>query len=785
MKYALLFCFLSFFLLSSHLKADSYESMRIARIEITPQNVPADSSFNAQAVRARMNTKVGSLFSQNDLDCDLKMLTDEYEQVEPDIEVINNEIHITLSIWLKATIRKIEFCGNQLVSSKKLKKTLEIEAGATFDREKFIEQFNKLKIVYFKKGFFEAHLDYHIQPIEGCNQVDITISILEGRSGRIRKICFQGLDPCDEEALLECMITQNYHFLFSWFNGKGIYHPDMIEHDRIQIVNYLQNKGFADAVVDLCIEEISCDCIQLVISVDKGICYQIGQICFSGNTLFSDEQIWNAFTFKERWVYSPERIRSTAKAINDLYGSCGYIDAGIDIQLSLRENCPIYDVQVIIDEGKQYYVGLIKVFGNQCTKVGTVLHESLLCPGDVFNSKRLEGTEKRLVHTGLFDTVNVYAVQSQLEEEAENCMFRDIFIEVQEGDTGNVGLFFGFSSIDQLFGGVEVTERNFNIAGVTQLFQKGPRVLRGGGEYAHAKVNIGDRVTSYIFQWTKPYFLDTPWIVGFDLEKADNRALSRAYELKTYGGNIHATYICNEYLKHALTYRLLHTNVSVSGQQTAALDQAAQKTGCISAAGTSFNYDSTDHPRRPTNGFRSRLLYELAGLGGNYQFMKFAYLNTYYYPVSKKSVLKFRADIQFIKTYGTTTANDLPLSERLYLGGETTVRGYRNYIIGPKFANNEPAGGLSSLLLSEEYQYNLLKNPCLDAFAFVDAGAVSKREFYISSLAATVGFGIRIEIMRNMPIMLGLGWPIHPVEYVNGNRVDNTQRFFFAMGGNF
>ena len=125
------------------------------------------------------------------------------------------------------------------------------------------------------------------------------------------------------------------------------------------------------------------------------------------------------------------------------------------------------------------------------------------------------------------------------------------------------------------------------------------------------------------------------------------------------------------------------------------------------------------------------------------------------------------------------------MSERLFLGGETTVRGYRNFIIGPKFGNNEPRGGVSSLLLSEEYQHNLWGAPCLDGFVFVDAGFVSLSEFTLGRPAATAGFGIRIEVMPNMPMMMGLGWPFHPGEEVNGCEVDNTQRFFFAIGGSF
>lgn len=759
--------------------------MRVAKIDVIAENIAPDVAFNPNNVRARMHTKVGSFFSQTEFDNDLKMLADEYDQIEPCIEVINNEIYITLQIWFKPTIRNILFCGNERLSTKKLNKTLEIDCGSLFERETFIKAFNKLRLMYVKKGYFEAELDYEVIPLE-CNQVDIQINIHEGRAGKIKEICFLGLSPCEEDALLETMLTKKYNLFLSWWTGRGVYHPEMIEHDRMQIINYFQNNGYADAIVGISIEEAPCDDrIILVISVEKGICYQIGNLTLCGNALFDNQRIWDQFAFGIGSVYSPDDIRCTIQAINDLYGGCGYIDTNVDFQLALREDCPVYDIAVSIEEGEQYYVGIVKVFGNCYTQSRVILHECLLCPGEVFDNRKLEGTEARLANTGYFGVVNVYAVRSQIIDPNCERNYRDVYIEIEETDTGNLGLFFGFSSLDKMFGGVEISERNFNIAGLPKVIQNGPSSLRGGGEFAHAKINVGDRQTTYTTQWTKPYFLDTPWILGVDLEKSNNRALSRAYEIKTYGGNVHATYILNPYLKYDIYYRARHTNISISDDNNALLQQEGNASGFISAIGNMLIYDSTDHPRRASCGFRSRLLYELAGIGGNYQFMKFAYLNAYYYPLFEDGTLKFRGELQFIKTYGHTSPTDLPLSERLFLGGETTVRGYRNFILGPKFGNNEPRGGVSSLLLSEEYQHTLLAAPCLDAFVFVDAGYVSLSEFTIGQFAASVGFGIRIEIMRNMPIMMGLGWPIHPGERFNGTKLDNTQKFFFAMGGSF
>jgi len=775
-------------LLTTTAFAQNYESLRINRIDILPQNLERDVSFDARQVRARMHTKVGNLFSQQEFDSDLKLLAEEYDRVDPVIHMSEGQIVITLKIWFKPSIRHIIFCGNDHVKTSKLQKKLEIEEGDIFEREAFVESFNKLKTLYVKKGYFESELDYDLIPVEGCNQVDVRITVCEGTAGKIKRIRFCGLNRCDENALLELMVTKRHYFFLSWVPGaRGCYHPDLIEHDRLQILDYFQNKGYADATVDLTVEECEGG-ITLLITVDKGQIYYVGHMVMEGNCVFTNVQIWDRFTFGRGSPYSPSAVRETVQRITDLYGAHGYIDASVEMRVKLRPDCPVYDINLVLTEGDRYHVGLVKVFGNCSTKTSVLLHETMLTPGDVFDARKLKATETRLTNTGYFKTVNVYALQSQLRDyEDSNQLYRDLFVEVEEADTGSIGLSLAFSSLEQLAGGFEINERNFNIMGLSHLMQNGPRALRGGGEYAHAKVTVGNKETSYILQWTKPHFLDSDWIVGFDVEKTDNRVYSSGYEIKTYGGSVHATYILNDFLKSDFFYKGRHQRTAVGKTSSQELQLGpGTNEGFLSSVGLLLIYDDTDHPRRPSKGFRSSFLYELFGLGGNYTFMKFCYYNSYYVPVVKDTIFKIRCDLQFIHKYAGQTTDNVPMAERFFLGGETSVRGILPFQIGPKFDTQQPTGGLSAFLFSEELQYTLSKCPFIDLFTFIDSGSVRLEEFSIRNLTTTVGLGTRIEVMKNTPMMFGVGWPIHSGQEINnGQVIDLSQRFFFAMGTNF
>lgn len=138
--------------------------------------------------------------------------------------------------------------------------------------------------------------------------------------------------------------------------------------------------------------------------------------------------------------------------MKDLYGQKGYIDASVQHETLLKESEPVFDVDFYIDEGGQYKVGLVHIFGNTSTHNNVILRESLLVPGETFDSRKLKATQKRLEAIGYFKSVNVYAVRTADDVDlGEN--YRDVYIEVEETTTGNVSLFMGFSSTDSVFGG--------------------------------------------------------------------------------------------------------------------------------------------------------------------------------------------------------------------------------------------------------------------------------------------------------------------------------------------
>lgn len=787
-----------------------YENQIIETINVTVHTGSEDISDNT-AVLARMSTKQGGIFSQIEFDEDLKSLAQDFDRIEPCIESIDNKLFLTLDLWPKPTIRSLGWKGAREITASQLQSELGINVGSVYERHAFNQAFHKLKAYYISKGFFEVELDYHVLPVPDSNTVDIRIDITEGRSGKIQEIIFINFTDDEQYSLLHQMITKKYNIFTSWFTQEGIYNEEAIQQDRLVTINYLQNEGYADAHVDITVAE-SCKTNRIIVTVtaDRGEQYLLGQLSFEGNKIICNEEIDPLFLVRRGMPFSIEKIRDTLEAITDAYGKLGYIDAVVDFEPELIEGEPCYNVHFTIEEGEQFRVGMIRVFGNTLTKTPVILHETLITPGEIFNNIKLKKTEERLRNIGFFKNVNVYAVKG-----TDSCNlpgnYRDVYIEVEETNTGQFSAFLGYSSVEEIFGGINVTERNFNYEGISRVWREGLCALRGGGEFVNLTAQIGQKSSSYVLSWTKPYFMDTKWTVGFDLAKTSTRYISNEYDLDTLGLNLRANYDINRFLRAGLHYRLtngivrLHhfsydsvpplppnpTSEQIENHMyllhrlaqdekaKAELRHDAHIHGLISAVGASLSYDSTDHPIKPRQGFKSKLFVEYAGVGGDHTFLSLGYVNSYYIPVGSRSYLRYRADFRFIQPLWDTRYDTIPLDERIFLGGEYTIRGYRPYRLGPQYEHSHiPRGGLSMQLYSVELNRRIMKD--IEVFTFFDAGQLSKNTWEFGRLSVALGYGIRFKLIESIPqITLGMGYPINP-----RNRSE-VKKFFFSLGGNF
>ena len=779
------------------LATELYEDKRVSQIEIVLDSPDPNLTFDAKPVLSRLKTKEGDEFSQLTFDSDLKNLSEQYDRVEPQIRLKDDRVCISIHVTPKPIIHQIEFIGNKKIGTSTLQGELDIKANTLFNRQEFNKAFNKLKSYYFKKGYFEAQFDYVITPIPNTNQVDIQIRIEEGRPGLIKKIVLKGFTKSEASDIEEEMYLKKYNFLISWATGAGVYSDEALEQDKMTILNYLHNKGYADARIDIDLgEDPDSGKLILEIVAHRGSQYHIGHVQLEGNTLISTEDLLKKMLVQEGSVYAPDKIRDTAQAMKDLYGQKGYIDASVQYETCLKEDEPVFDLHLTVDEGQQYKIGLIHIFGNSSTKNNVILRESLLVPGETFDSRKLKATQQRLEAVGYFKSVNVYAVRTP-DDTSLGDTYRDVYIEVEETSTGNVSLFMGFSSVDDVFGGLDLTERNFNIANLGKALRGDISSLRGGGEYFHVRGTAGKKQYNILISWLNPYVNDSLWRLGVELSQTFSE-LQHDTKVVTYGGSVYTNYPISNFWTAGMRQRLRHVddrldlhaidNNAVSIESLNATKKLFEIPGLISAFSGNLNYDSVDNALRPHRGWRSYFESEIAGIGGNFRFVKLSYTNSIYFPIWRKGTLKLRGDFKYLITLGSTTKQNAPYSERFFLGGDVTMRGYKPWLFGPIIylnnwegkptPTNTPEGGLSCTYLSLEYNQEIFR--MLDLFGYVDAGSLSAQELTIDHFRATAGGGLRLDIGNRTPIMVGWGYVFNKED-----RKHKKQPFFFSMGGQF
>ncbi len=754
---------------------------------------------DTQVLLKNLKTQERDVFSQTEFDQDLKILAKEFDKVEPSISIQGHEVDIVIKVWRKPLIMSLTMSGNTAFETKKLMKEGDLQEKNLLDRQSFFKSIQKIRAYYVKKGYFEVEISPDIID-RGSGTVDIILHIREGRAGFIEKIRFHNLSKKERNDIRDKMMTQEYSFFFSWLTNQGTYYTDVFRQDEMMILSHIQNEGYLDAKVSSKISQSKKDKDRIVIDIDidKGQKYFLGNITFEAHqNIYTPEQLLAKTGLKTGEAYSPDAIRFATKKIYDAYGAKGYIDSMVmpDMKLANQETdqnlikdltTPLsrtYDVTFRVQQGKCYRVGLIRIIGNNKTDASVILHETPLIPGSTFDSTLLSKTEERLRNIGYFKSVNVYAVKSD-QQQIDSVPLRDIHIEVEENPTtAQFSAYAGYNTTESVAGGFNVSESNFKMAGISDVPSKGIRALRGGGEYIGFNATIGAKQRSYTLSWTKPYFLDTKWVFGVDLQKMDNSFAANDYTIKSKQATFSLKKPLNAFLSFGTHYRLHNAEIDLRGikniPRNRELIRESKNGGTISAVGVSLNYDSTNHPVNPNTGLKSALTLEYAGLFGDHHFSTLGYLNTMYFPCTESGVFKLKGNVQLIKTMFGTTAKQLPMDERLYLGGEGTVRGYRYNTVGPAFkdVNHTPRGGLTSVLLSGEYEHRMIKR--LSSFVFADAGNVWWKTLEVGSLRYSVGFGIKFYITENAPLTLGYGFPLNP------ERKQNTQRFYFSIGASF
>ena len=706
--------------------------------------------------------------------------TGHFEFVEVKVETAEDgSVIVIFEVIPKYTIERIAYSGNKKYKNERLSSKGELEAGLPLDEYQVSEAADKIEAYYVKKGFPDVTVDYRIQRDEATGYAVVLYDIDEGSNVKIKGLFFEGNSAIDDKELAKVLETQKRDWL-SWLTGSGRFDQKKFKEDLELLRTYYRNQGYLDITVDedsVVLAYKSDGHLEITIPVIEGQFYTLGEMSIENATIFTTGELLSVVDVTPGTAFSPEKVDAAAADIREYYSSRGYLDAGVRAERVPNMQTRAIDLVFRVRESEKFYVESIKVEGNTITKTRVILRELALRPGDVFDLKRMNTSENRLRNTRYFGDVRMNPESTNVPGR------RDLSVTVSEGRTGNFTFGAGFGSVESAVVYFELTQGNFDLFNWRSGF-------RGDGQKFRFRASLGSTSNEVIIAFEEPWLFEQRLAFGVELFRRESDYNSSDYnELRT-GFELYLRRRLFELVEARMSYRFEIVEIFDVGMGTdpandgiADVFQAADgEKDVVSKVGLTLLRDTRDSLMFTRRGNRTSLMSELAGLGGDVNYLKLEARTAHFIPTFDlyEQTFSIIGRVGTVSTY--SNSDEVPFYDRFYLGGPDSLRGFEHRDVGPRDNDDEDEaiGGNSYGMLSFEYGFRIAEP--LGLVAFYDCGFVNESDydFSPSNYASNWGIGARI-IMMGSPLKLDLGIPIT----VPDDAEDNGAQFNFSFGTRF
>ncbi len=707
--------------------------------------------------------------------------TGHFEFVEVKVETAEDgSVIVIFEVIPKYTIERIAYSGNKKYKNERLSSKGELEAGLPLDEYQVSEAADKIEAYYVEKGFPDVTVDYRIQRDEATGYAVVLYDIDEGSNVKIKGLFFEGNVAIDDKELAKVLETQKRDWL-SWLTGSGRFDQKKFKEDLELLRTYYRNQGYLDITVDedsVVLAYKSDGHLEITIPVIEGQFYTLGEMSIENATIYTSGELLSVVDVASGTAFSPEKVDAAAADIREYYTSRGYLDAGVRAERVPNMQTRAIDLVFRVRESEKFYVESIKVEGNTITKTRVIIRELALRPGDVFDLKRMNTSENRLRNTRYFGDVRMTPESTNVPGR------RDLSVTVSEGRTGNFTFGAGFGSVESAVVYFELTQGNFDLFNWRSGF-------RGDGQKFRFRASLGSTSNEVIVAFEEPWLFEQRLAFGVELFRRESDYNSSDYnELRT-GFELYLRRRLFELVEARMSYRfeiveIFDVNMGTypdANDGIADVFQAADgEKDVVSKVGLTLLRDTRDSLMFTRRGNRTSLMSELAGLGGDVNYLKLEARTAHFIPTFDlyEQTFSIIGRVGTVSTY--SNSDEVPFYDRFYLGGPDSLRGFEHRDVGPRDNDDEDEaiGGNSYGMLSFEYGFRIAEP--LGLVAFYDCGFVNESDydFSPSNYASNWGIGARI-IMMGSPLKLDLGIPIT----VPDDAEDNGAQFNFSFGTRF
>ncbi|RBP47426.1 Beta-barrel assembly machine subunit BamA [Roseimicrobium gellanilyticum] len=717
------------------------------------------AQIDENRIKANMGTRAGAPFEEEVVERDIKNLyaTGLVESVDITTQDAAGGVNVIVKVTGRGAIGEVAFTGNTVYDADRLRKEVEVKINEPVEESKLFTGANKIRELYNKKGFADVGVEYKLESLPTAGFVRVVYHINEGSRGIIHDIRFEGLTAVKESALRSKLKLKEKRIWHLW--GKaGKLNNDDLQEDIRTVERAVQDRGYVYAkVVQVRREPVGGDKIDLVYVVDEGKQYSVSDVAIEGNTVFTSDELNPALIMEGGAAYSATDISADEKMLSEYYGSRGYADARIDTSV-IPAGADSVKILYRITEGEKSYIRKINIEGNTKTQDRVIRRELAFAPGEEFNTVRIERSRSRLTNMGYFSAVDFR------NNPTGTPGYKDIDITVTEQSTGSINVGAGFSSIDSLVGFFSLTQTNFDITNWPNF--------TGGGERFNIDIRAGDKRRDFSISWVQPWLFGHRLSFGVDLFYRDLYYLSDVYDQREYGASFNLRKPIGEhaYVEGVFTSRQVEImDVDDDASQIIKDEEGEYFQNKIDF---SLVHDTRDSVYLTTKGHKVQLG-AMVSAGGDVDAYGFSLEGAQYFSLPYNMIFSLEGALRAVD------GDDVPIFERLFLGGANNLRGFDYRDVGPKDENGEPIGGLTSAYMSAELTFPIIEK--VRGAVFYDVGMVSGDSYdWGGDVNSDVGIGLRLYFLPTGPIRLDFGIPVQADE-----DNDSSGQFNFNLGYRF
>jgi outer membrane protein assembly complex protein YaeT len=569
---------------------------------------------------------------------------------------------------------------------------------------------------------------------------------------RVKNIEISGNTKFSYSELLAELLTKARPWYLFW-EEPSIFDPLTFREDLERLRRFYEARGYYQTRVtyDLVVDSQTSE-LEVKIQVLEGPPIIISQVKVevSGSSLSPPE-----LPIKQGEIFSEESYRKGEEVLRQFFLDRGYAYVTTERHADVNVDADQVNIQYRADPGPLSFFGETTVQGTDKVDPEIVLRELSYQPGEVFSAAKIAESQQKILALDLFSSVRIAP-----KEVPGKPSIVPMEVQVKEKEPREIRVGVGYGTEDQFRAQLQWLHNNW----------------LGGGRRLSLLGKYSSIFTTASIRFVQPHFLSpsTQAIVNLSQDREDEDTyLNNATRF-----NPRLDHIFSPHLSGGIWYRLEYERLSKISEATIEALGPVRNRGLLSGPSLGLSWNTSDGPLKPTKGEVVTLRLDQAGKiwGGQFSFYKVTAEAKKYLLLGWETVLAGRLKIGFAEPLGPE--QNLPIFERLYAGGENSVRGYPRRKLGPLNANGDPIGGLSLLEGSVE-----LRRPIwgpIGGALFLDFGQVSTRSFDppINDLKFAAGFGINYQSPVG-PLEFYVGFPFRPPQG------DRPWQIYFSVGAFF